>query len=142
MPARMTTMNGRQIYVTEDDMARLKELVRASRGVASRDEAHLAELHRELDRADVVAATDIAPDVVTMHSTVRVHDLESGASAVYTLVFPGDADVTERRISVLSPIGTALIGYRVGDTIQLRTPGGMRRLEVADVLYQPEREAA
>jgi regulator of nucleoside diphosphate kinase len=142
MPARTTTMNTRQIFVTEDDMARLKELIRASRGVASRDEAHLAELHRELDRADVVAAMDIAPDVVTMHSTVRVRDLESGANAVYTLVFPGDADVTKRRISVLSPIGTALIGYRIGDTIQFRTPGGTRRLEVADVLYQPEREAA
>jgi regulator of nucleoside diphosphate kinase len=135
-------MIGRQLHVTEDDMARLRELVRASRGTASRDEAHLAELDRELDRADVIAAMDIAPDVVTMHSTVRVRDLESGESAVYTLVFPGDADVTRRRISVLSPIGTALIGYRVGDTIQFSTPGGRRRLEVADVLYQPERKAA
>ena len=141
---RATTMTtiGRRIQVTEDDMARLRDLVRARRGVESRDQAHLAELDRELDRADVIAAMSIAPDVVTMHSTVRVRDLDSGANAVYTLVFPGDADIDRRRISVLSPMGTALIGYRVGDRMQFGTPGGTRRLEIADVLYQPEREAA
>jgi regulator of nucleoside diphosphate kinase len=137
-----TTMIGRRIHVTEEDMTTLRDLVRAKRGSASRDQDHLAELDRELDRADVIEAMDIEPDVVTMHSTVRVRDLDSGASTVYTLVFPGDADVKRRRISVLAPIGTALIGYRVGDRIRFRTPGGSRHLEVADVLYQPEREAA
>jgi regulator of nucleoside diphosphate kinase len=137
-----TTTIGRRIHVTEADMATLRELVRTSRGLASRDQAHLAELDRELDDADVIAATDIEPNVVTMQSTVRVRDLDSGASTVYTLVFPRDADVERRRISILAPIGTALIGYRVGDRIQFTTPGGTRHLEIADVLYQPEREAA
>ena len=64
----MTTMTGRRIQVTEDDMARLRDLVASRRRAARRDQNHLAELARELDGAEVVAATDIRPDVVTMHS--------------------------------------------------------------------------
>jgi regulator of nucleoside diphosphate kinase len=138
----MTTMTGRRIQVTDDDMVRLRGLVHVSRRSARRDQTHLAELDRELDRADVVAAADIAPDVVTMQSVVRVRDLDTGARVVYTLVFPVDADIERGRISVLAPIGTALIGYRAGDRIDWATPGRTRRLEVEEVLYQPEASAA
>ena len=132
--------HGMGIQVTADDMARLRNVLQASRGSTHRDHAHAAELERVLDRADVVA--EIAPDVVTMHSMVRVRDLESGKTAVYTLVFPADADIAQRRISVLAPIGTALIGARAGDRIEWRTPGGRRSLQVEAVLYQPETAAA
>ena len=132
----------RRIQVTDDDMARLRNLVRASRQSARRDQHHLAELERELDRAEVVTAADVPADVVTMHSVVRVRDLDTGASAVYRLVFPVDADIERRHISVLAPIGTALIGYQAGDRIEWTTPGGTRRLEIEDVLYQPETAAA
>jgi regulator of nucleoside diphosphate kinase len=132
----------RRILVTEDDMDRLKDLVHASRRSARRDQNHLAELDRELDRAEVVAATDVPADVVTMHSVVRVRDLDTGARVDYRLVFPADADIERHRISVLAPIGTALIGYRAGDRIEWTTPGGTRRLKVEAVLYQPETAAA
>ena len=132
----MTTR--RQIFITDDDMARLKDLVLRGRLASRRDQAHLEELEEELDRAEVIAAEDVSPDVVTMHSTVRVRDLDSGRSVVYTLVFPGEADIDRQRISVLAPIGTALIGYRVGDLIEWPTPGRTRRLRIEDVLFQPE----
>jgi len=132
----MTTR--RRIFITDDDMARLKDLVRRGRLASRRDQAHLEELEEELDRAEVVAAEDVSPDVVTMHSTVQVRDLDSGRSVVYTLVFPGEADIDRQRISVLAPIGTALIGYRVGDLLEWATPGGTRRLRIEDVLFQPE----
>ena len=135
-------MTSRRILVTEDDMDRLKDLVRASRRSARRDQNHLAELDQELDRAEVVAAADVPADVVTMHSVVRVRDLDTGARVDYRLVFPADADIERQRISVLAPIGTALIGYRAGDRIEWITPGGTRRLEVEAVLYQPETAAA
>jgi regulator of nucleoside diphosphate kinase len=128
----------RRIVITQDDMARLKDLVRAGRKTSSRDEHHLAELDRELERAEIVEAGDLAPDVVTMHSTVRVRDLDSGRSVVYTLVFPVEADIDKKRISVLAPIGTALIGYRAGDRLEWRTPGGTKDLEIEKVLFQPE----
>jgi regulator of nucleoside diphosphate kinase len=135
-------MTSRRILVTEDDMDRLKSLVRTSRRSARRDQDHLAELDRELDRAEVVAAAEVPADVVTMHSVVRVRDLDSGVRVDYRLVFPADADIERRRISVLAPIGTALIGYRAGDRIEWTTPGGTRHIEVEAVLYQPETAAA
>jgi len=57
---------------------------------------------------------------------------------VYTIVFPVDADIEKKRISVLAPVGTALIGYRAGDIIEWATPGGTRRLQIEKVLFQPE----
>ena len=136
------TMMSRRILVTEDDMTRLRGLVHASRATARRDQKHLEELDRELDRADIVAASDVPSDVVTMHSVVRVRDLDTGGSIVYRLVFPADADIERQRISVLAPMGTALIGYRAGDRIEWAAPGGTRRLEVEAVLFQPETAAA
>ena len=134
-----TVMGQRQIVITQDDMARLRELVRADRQrVSRRDRDHLAELDRELDRAEIVGPEDLSRDVVTMHSTVRVRDLDSGRTVVYTLVFPVDADIEKERISILAPIGTALIGYRAGDLVEWRTPGGTRRLRIEEVLFQPE----
>ena len=140
---RETTMvmGQRQIGITPDDMARLRELVRADRAVSRRDRDHLAELDRELDRAEIIGPEDLSHDVVTMHSTVRVRDLDSGRTVVYTLVFPGDADIDKERISILAPIGTALIGYRAGDLVEWRTPGGTRRLRIEEVLFQPEAAA-
>lgn len=73
-----------------------------------------------------------------MRSTVRLKDLESGKEMIYSLVFPDEADVEQGRISVLAPVGTAMIGYRGGDTIEWEVPSGLRRLKVEEVLYQPE----
>jgi len=73
-----------------------------------------------------------------MNSQVRIRDLEAGRVMVYTLVFPQDADASQGKISVLAPIGTALLGYRVGDMIECKVPAGVKRLRVEEVLYQPE----
>jgi len=134
-------MTTRHISITEDDMARLRELVRGSRMASGRDVAHLAELDRELDRAEVLAVDDVTPDVVTMHSTVRVLDVGSNRSMIYTLVFPSEANLDEGRISILAPVATALLGFRAGDMVEWPTPGGTRRLQIEDVLYQPEAAA-
>jgi len=132
----------RHIVVTQDDMARLKELVRQGRKSSRRDQDHLAELDRELDRAEIIGAEELSPDVVTMHSMVRVLDLDTGSSRVYTLVFPVEADIEKKRISVLAPIGTALIGYRAGDTFRWKTPGGTKHFQIEEVVFQPEAVAA
>jgi regulator of nucleoside diphosphate kinase len=139
MRRETTTINGqRRIVITRDDMARLRELVRQGRRASRRDQNHLAELDEELDRAEIIETEDLSPDVVTMHSTARVRDLDNGKSVVYTLVFPVDADIEKKRISVLAPIGTALIGYRAGDHVEWRTPGGTKHLQIEEVLFQPE----
>ena len=103
---------------------------------------HVDALEQELERADVVEPARIPPDVVTMRSRVRVRDVRSGTETVYTLVFPCEASVADGRLSVLAPIGTALLGYRQGDVIEWPVPAGMRQLEVAEVLFQPEAAAS
>jgi regulator of nucleoside diphosphate kinase len=127
------------IYITEVDLARLRKLIDAARdrGVDS-NTPYMNKLEDELDRANIVDPKEIAMDAITMRSKVRLKDLESRKEMIYSLVFPNEADVDEGRISVLAPVGTAMIGYRVGDIIEWEVPSGLRRLKVEEVLYQPE----
>ena len=131
-------MERRDIWVTDADLARLRQLLEAARTGSARDREHLDPLAEELGRAHVVPASDIPPDVVTMHSRLRLRDLDAGKDMVFTLVFPSDADADQGKISVLAPLGTAVLGFRRGDTFEWHVPGRVRRLQVAEVLYQPE----
>ena len=132
-------MSERQIWITTFDLERLGSLIDGVRAASPpQKKAYLAQLEKELERARVVDPREILGDVITMNSTARIRDLESGEEAAYTLVFPADARIEENRISVLSAIGTALIGYRVGDVIEWKVPSGLKRLKVEGILYQPE----
>ena len=73
-----------------------------------------------------------------MYSQARLYDLEAGEELVLTLVFPEDADLAENKVSVLAPIGMAMLGYRVGDVFEWQVPAGVSRLKVLEILYQPE----
>ena len=126
------------IYITELDYNRLSGLIDRTRERNGTDREYLNKLEAELDRAEVVEAKDIPSDVITMRSTVRLKDLVSGESATYSLVFPTEANFADGKISVLAPIGTAILGYRQGDTIEWPVPSGLRRLKVEEILYQPE----
>ena len=130
-------MKRRIIYITEYDLKRLRELI-ADKRVDRRGNEYLESLEAELSRSKVVAPTEVPPDVITMNSQVRLMDLDAGEEMVYTLVFPQEADIAQSKISVLAPIGTAMLGYRVGDTFEWQVPAGIRRLKVKQVLYQPE----
>ena len=131
-------MEPRDIYITEYDVTRLKELVQVGISFAERDRESLESLQGELDRAHIVEPTAVPHDVVTMNSRVRFKDLETNEEKVYTLVFPSEANLEQRKISILAPIGTAILGYRVGDTVEWRVPGGIRKLRIEEILYQPE----
>jgi regulator of nucleoside diphosphate kinase len=131
-------MNEKVIQVTQGDMEKLMALLGSRLKLRTRDQEHLEMLAQELDRAEIVRSSDIPADTVTMHSQVLVRDLDTGGESSYTLVFPSDADIAKGKISILAPIATALLGYREGDEIEWPTPGGRRRLNVIQVLYQPE----
>lgn len=131
-------MKHKNIVITEADYGRLLRLVEASRQFRKRDAEHLDGLEQELERATIVKDGDIPKDVVTMNSRVRVKDLGTGREMVYEIVFPGNADVANDRISVLAPIGTGLLGYSVGTTVEWAVPSGLRRLRILEVEYQPE----
>ena len=129
----MTTMN-RTIYITQHDMNRLRSLIESMK--SSRED--LQSLAGELEQARVVPSAEIPADVITMNSKAELRDLDDGERMTYTLVFPGDANVDEGLISVLAPIGTAMLGQREGDQFEWRVPAGFVRLRVEKVLYQPE----
>lgn len=137
--AKGTMTKEAAISITEFDLGRLRNLIDIARyGGADGHGPYLNRLEAELERAEVVDPKAIPKDVVTMRSTVRLKDLDSGKEMVYSLVFPKEADVNKGRISVLAPVGTAMIGYRVGDVIEGEVPSGLRRLKVEEVIYQPE----
>lgn len=126
------------IIVTEADMVRLHGMLAAQQRGGDRDQEHLESLRAELARAAIVESDEVPADVVTMHSRVGVRDLERGEHKLYTIVPPAEADALAGRLSVLAPLGTALLGQREGDEIVFASPAGERRLRLERVLYQPE----
>jgi regulator of nucleoside diphosphate kinase len=124
--------------MTDFDLKRLRELVGVGITFKRKDAEYLQSLERELDRAHVVDSKTIPKDVVTMNSRVRFVDLYTGEERVCTVVFPSDANIEQDKISVLAPIGTALLGYRAGDTIEWRVPSGNKQVRIEEILYQPE----
>ncbi len=129
-------MSDRQIVISEPNARVLRSLLRARNG-ATHDQDHLEDLRVELDRALVLDPSQLSPSVVTLYAVVRVRDLESGARQELTLVSPHEADVSAGRVSVLAPLGTALLGYREGDLVERVMPGGLRRLLIEEVLQPP-----
>ncbi len=131
-----TAMKKRKICITQQDQARLEELLLTAGN--ERERADLAEMAAEINRASVVEASRIPASVVTMHSKVKLQDLDTGEKMVFTLVFPDEANIEAGKISVISPIGTAILGYAAGDEIAWKVPAGTRRIKIEEVLFQPE----
>lgn len=128
----------RTIYITQYDEARLRDLILNAQQTEYRGSSYLKDLSVELDRAVIVPPREVPPDVVTMNSKILLVDAETGEEMIFTLVFPQDADMVQEKISVLAPIGTVVLGYRVGDTITWQVPDGLRKWLVKQILYQPE----
>ena len=128
----------RSIHITRENHNRLHDLLIATGTVPDRDREVLKELEAELGRAQVVPAEQLPADVVTMHSKARILDLDTGEEMLFTLAFPEEADIDQGRLSVLAPLGTAILGYRAGDTFNWKVPAGVRNLKVLEVVFQPE----
>ncbi len=131
-------MKTSKITITDIDRRRLGTLVdRAVQdGLACR--SVIDDLEHELERAAPVDAEACPADLVTMNSLVRLRDLDRGEMKTYKLVYPDEAQGDKRNLSVLSPIGTAIIGCRAGDLIEWSVSNTHARFRVEDVLYQPE----
>lgn len=127
----------KHLYITEHDAEQLRHLIEIG---SMMDAAHLESLEEELSHANIVSPKKIPPDIITMNSTVRVKDMDSGEEKTYTIVFPNRVTMVQNAVSVLAPIGTALLGYREGDLIEWEVPAGTRRYKVLKIVYQPERD--
>ncbi|MCG3139300.1 MAG: Regulator of nucleoside diphosphate kinase [Anaerolineae bacterium] len=131
-------MENKPIYITAFDLERLQKLISEAQFTEYRKSEYLKILETEIARATVVAPQDIPNDVITMNSVVQLQDIDTKEEEVYTLVFPENADLAKGKISIFAPIGTAMLGYRVGDLFEWKVPAGTRRLRVKKILYQPE----
>ncbi|MEO8159598.1 MAG: nucleoside diphosphate kinase regulator [Betaproteobacteria bacterium] len=128
-----------QIFITDLDAVRLRNVARQLHSQHGEARHHAEELMDLVDSAAVVPADSIAPDVVTMNSTVVYDDAGDGPVETLMLVYPEHADAARGRVSVLSPLGRTLIGLRAGMSVDFETPGhGTRSVRVRKVLYQPE----
>lgn len=131
---------GKTIYITAQDRHRLKScLAVLSDFPDKRDLPYIQYLEQEVERAQVILdPLDVPADVVTMRSTVRLKETPDGRTAEYTLVYPAEGAPDKGGISVLSPLGAALLGHRVGDTFAADLPKGPAQFLVEAILYQPE----
>lgn len=124
------------LYISRNDYTQLRLFLDAA--LRSRAHPALEKLRAELDRATIIDPVALPQDVVTMDSRVQFEDLATGEIEEYTLTFPESADINEGRLSILAPIGTALLGYRTGAIVDWPTPGGIRRLKIHRVTPRHE----
>ena len=96
------------------------------------------KLNEEIERAKIVEPQKVPKDVITMHSRVKIHNMDINKSMEVQLVYPEEADMKAQKISVFAPIGTALLGFRKGDIIEWEVPKGKTMIKIEDILYQPE----
>ena len=133
-----THMKKRTITMTAADHEELSYAATAAGKFSERGRSEARGLEAELARAQIVDADEIAADVITMNSRAELLDLETGEEMEFTLVFPIDANIEAGKISILAPLGIAMLGYRVGDEFEWPVPYGLRRLKVTNVRFQPE----
>jgi regulator of nucleoside diphosphate kinase len=133
-------MNHDNIIMTTADHAELSSVVALNGKISSRMKFEMRLLENELGRAKIVQPEELPQDAVTMNSRVGLMDLASKERMEFTLVLPRDAEIDQGKISVLTPLGTAMLGYRVGDEFDWHVPYGIRRLKVTNVYFQPGAE--
>ncbi|MCB0748007.1 MAG: nucleoside diphosphate kinase regulator [Ignavibacteriae bacterium] len=127
-------MDKQKIYVTIQDKSRLKKILSSTSGYRSSDKKTINDLLFELERAEVMDEELIDDNVIRMNSTVLLRDMRTNEKFMYKLVYPNEANISEKKISILAPIGTALLGFKVGDIIEWDVPAGKRKLRVKGVL--------
>lgn len=128
------------IWTTEQDMERLQTCLEGMNiDSGLRERPHIEDLARELERAEIVTdPSDTPPDLITMRSKITLHNMDTGRAMDCTLVYPEEGNPEQYLISVLAPLGTAMLGHRVGDTFEVRLPRGLTTFRVDAITYQPE----
>jgi len=125
------------LIMTEKDFYKLRSLLDVGKKSDGRDYLQWQMLEKEIEKATIVPGHQLPADVVTMCSRVRIVDMRTGEQLVYQIVYPHEANYAEKRISVLAPIGVALLGYPAGTEIEWQVPSGTRRLRI-EAVEQPQ----
>jgi regulator of nucleoside diphosphate kinase len=125
----------KQIVITRNDYCKLSRLLNSEYTQAIGNKPYLTGLRSELEAAVIVDPEEISPDVVTMNSKVTLVDLDINEDETYVLVYPDQANIASGRLSILTPIGTAILGCKTGDVVS----GNASRMQIKEIVFQPER---
>lgn len=131
-------MSEKNMYMTEYDIDRLEAFLEGAKKSYRYDRCVLENLREEIGKSQIVESRNVPPNIVTINSRVRLRDLDAAQELILTLVLPGSASFEDGRLSVASPVGTAILGYAAGDTIEWQVPSGLKRIRIEEILYQPE----
>ncbi|MDD4143806.1 MAG: GreA/GreB family elongation factor [Prolixibacteraceae bacterium] len=123
------------IIITEKDYISLCELVRTEKNLNRTELNNLKFLGSEIRRAKRLKRKKPAPDFVTMNSEVEIIDLDTSKTMKLKLVYPGEADFRKGKVSVLSMLGSALLGYKAGSTISYSTPAGTKKVTIRSISF-------
>lgn len=128
----------KKLIINRLDYARIRKCIFDAKQFKSISNAEAEKLITELDSADIVEPEAIPSNVVTMNSIVKLNFLDSNKQVQFQIVYPEMANVKDNKISIFSPIATALIGYQVGDEIEWIVPAGLTKIKIDEIVYQPE----
>lgn len=129
-----------RIIVNKVDYSRIHKCIDVARKQNTIGSNEAETLLNELHSAVIVEPQEIPRDVVTMNSIVRISFLNTNKSVQFQIVYPDAANMKENKISIFSPVATALIGYRVSDEIEWLVPSGLTKIRIDEIVYQPEAE--
>lgn len=127
-----------RIILNRMDFSRIHRCVSEARKSKIIGVNEAQKLLNELHSGEIVDPENVPDDVVTMNSIVKIRFLNSNKVIQIQIVYPDDAKIRENKISIFSPVATALIGYRVKDEIDWIVPLGLTKLKIEEIVYQPE----
>ena len=128
----------KKVTLTKNDYTRIYKAITDAKNSKTINSNEAEKLLSELSKAEIVPSEKIDKDVVTMNSEVKLFFENTQKEQSFKIVYPQDANLKENKISLFSPIATALIGYKIGDEIEWIVPGGMTKIKIVDLIYQPE----
>lgn len=128
----------KKVTLTKNDYTRIYKAITDAKNSKTINSNEAEKLLSELSKAEIVTSEKIDKDVVTMNSEVKFFFENTQKEQSFKIVYPKDANLKENKISIFSPIATALIGYKIGDEIEWIVPGGMTKIKIVDLIYQPE----
>ena len=128
----------KKVTLTKNDYTRIYKAITDAKNSKTINSNEAEKLLSELSKAEIVPSEKIYKDVVTMNSEVKLFFENTQKEQSFKIVYPQDSNLKENKISIFSPIATALIGYKIGDEIEWIVPGGMTKIKIVDLIYQPE----
>ncbi len=127
-----------KIILSKLDYTRITESIKQAKQLGKIAVNEANKLLNELSSAKVVESNEIPSDVVTMNSIIKISFLNTEKVVQFQLVYPENANIKENKISIFSPIATALIGYKLNDEVEWLVPSGLTKIKIVEIIYQPE----